>query len=422
MEPLRTHQVQHLAESLSLFVGQRLQDVQVSGTLVLLGFYGQGLTWWGLDMVPAAPQIVLIPDIRALRIKAEKKPLGLFLKAHFLDLRLERVQFVTEYGRVIRLHFSGGAILEIRLFPRGQNIIANANERSIAWAKPQELKALTTLELREDSVAVRSWQDISQAWLEERQGGATPRMAKAQDPEHELNMRRLKLQKAIDKISADITRRQEEPWSEVGQWLRENQNLNVPAQWAKYIDQDMSLGRNMESCFQKAKESKLKIAGSEKRRTELTEQLNNLSVESIGAKAPLQEKSLLKAAQSKGRTHDLGDGLLLYIGKSAQDNLRLLREARPWNYWLHLRDEPSAHAILHRNKNQKVSEATLQLAAHHLIRNTYGDKHTRHKGQKLQVILAECRFVRPIKGDRIGRVTYTGERSFLHLYNPAEKT
>ncbi|MDJ8954064.1 hypothetical protein PTM75_14895, partial [Clostridium perfringens] len=96
--------------------------------------------------------------------------LGLFLKAHFLDLRLERVEFVTEYGRVIRLHFSGGATLEIRLFPGGQNILANANERSIAWAKPQELKALTALELKEDSVSVRSWQDISQAWMEERQG------------------------------------------------------------------------------------------------------------------------------------------------------------------------------------------------------------------------------------------------------------
>jgi hypothetical protein len=424
MDALRTRQVQKLAESLSLFVGQRLQDVQISGTLVLLGFYGpHGLSWVGLDMEPAAPQIVLIPEVRELHIRAEKKPLGLFLKAHFLDLRLEHVQFVAEYGRVIRLHFTDAAVLEVRLFPGGQNILAQTQDRSIAWAKPQELKAQSELTLKEDQDGpIPSWPELSKAWLQARQNLAAPRAVKNHDPAQELKVRRQKLQKAIDKIAQDIERRQQEPWSESGQWLLENQSVRVPAEWEKYIDPVHTLGWNLENCFRKAKEKKIKLAGSEKRKSELSEQLENLSLESLSVRGPYPEKNLLKTAQSKGRTHDLGDGLILYIGKSAQDNLRLLRQARPWNLWLHLRDEPSAHAILLRNKNQKVPDSILQLAAHHLIHNTYGEKHLRYSGQKMPVILAECRFVRPIKGDRIGRVTYSDERSFLHKYSPTENT
>jgi predicted ribosome quality control (RQC) complex YloA/Tae2 family protein len=370
-----------------------------------------------------APQIVLISDVRELHIRVEKKPLGLFLKAHFLDLRLVRVQFVAQYGRVIQLHFTGGASLEIRLFPAGQNIIAHANNRSIAWAKPHELKPQSELGLKsDDGVPLRSWEDLSREWLLARQGATGRTDARLPDPQQELKLRRQKLQKAIDKIVLDIERRRQEPWAQVGQWIGENQSLRVPTDWVKYVDSDKSLGWNLENCFQKAKENKLKLAGAEKRRAELLVQLENSTLGNSVTKGAPQEKSLLKAAQSKGRTYDLGEGLILYIGKSAQDNLRLLREARPWNLWLHLRDEPSAHAILHRNKNQKVSDALLQLAAHHLVRHTYGDKHQRYQGQKMPVILAECRFVRPIKGDRVGRVTYSDERSFLHQYNPVEKT
>jgi len=127
-------------------------------------------------------------------------------------------------------------------------------------------------------------------------------------------------------------------------------------------------------------------------------------------------QSLLKESSAKGRTIEILGGLRLYVGKSGADNIKLLREARPWYFWLHIRDEPGAHAILHRNKNQNVTDAQLHLAAHHLIHKTYGEKSAQHRGQKIPVLVTECRFVRPIKGDRLGRVTFSDERTLLHMF------
>jgi predicted ribosome quality control (RQC) complex YloA/Tae2 family protein len=90
--------------------------------------------------------------------------------------------------------------------------------------------------------------------------------------------------------------------------------------------------------------------------------------------------------------------------------------------WFHLRDQPSAHGILHRNKNQKISDATLHQAAHELIAATFGSKAKNQSGQKIEVVVADCRHVKPIKGDRHGRVTYAEGRHFVHQFRLSENT
>ncbi len=106
----------------------------------------------------------------------------------------------------------------------------------------------------------------------------------------------------------------------------------------------------------------------------------------------------------------LSSGALAYCGKSAADNLALLRQAKAWDYWLHLRDYPGAHAIIHRQRDQLISEGEIFEVAEWVAKESLSSK-SLLVGQKIAIVMVECRFVRPIKGDKLGRVTYHSERT-----------
>jgi predicted ribosome quality control (RQC) complex YloA/Tae2 family protein len=122
------------------------------------------------------------------------------------------------------------------------------------------------------------------------------------------------------------------------------------------------------------------------------------------APAPKRAGNILQKTNAKGRTLVLDGGATAFIGKSAADNLALLRKARAWDYWMHLRDEPGAHAIVHRERNQSISDDEFRKVARWLAKESSASK----KGMSgvFVVVMTECRFVRPIKGDRLGRVNY----------------
>jgi predicted ribosome quality control (RQC) complex YloA/Tae2 family protein len=187
------------------------------------------------------------------------------------------------------------------------------------------------------------------------------------------------------------------------------------------VDVKKTFSWNLENCFRRAKENEKKIAGTERRRSEVAARLAKVEAGELSTPAN-SSPHFLADAKVKGRTFDLGEGLTLFIGKSAADNMRLLREAKAWHYWLHLRDQPSCHGLLHRNKGQKISDAAFHQAAHHLIEIHFGNHHGRYDGEKFQIVVAECRFVKPIKGDRLGRVTYSNDRTLAHKYQVAKKS
>ena len=118
----------------------------------------------------------------------------------------------------------------------------------------------------------------------------------------------------------------------------------------------------------------------------------------------------MQKTEARGRKLHLASGALAYCGRSASDNLALLRQARAWDYWFHLRDYPGAHAIIHRQRDQEISEKELQQVAEWVVKESVSSKSILD-GQKLAVVIVECRFVRPIKGDRLGRVTYHSEKT-----------
>ncbi len=117
---------------------------------------------------------------------------------------------------------------------------------------------------------------------------------------------------------------------------------------------------------------------------------------------------LLKKSNAKGRKLLLAENIEAVFGKSAKDNLALLRRAQPWDLWVHLRDLPSSHLFIRRSRNKNVDHTLLLTAAKWLLNETIG-KNKVIKGDRYDVIVTECRFVKPIKGDKIGRVTFHNE-------------
>jgi predicted ribosome quality control (RQC) complex YloA/Tae2 family protein len=97
--------------------------------------------------------------------------------------------------------------------------------------------------------------------------------------------------------------------------------------------------------------------------------------------------------------------MVAYMGRSAKDNLALLRSAQAWDLWLHLKDYPSAHVIIRRPRGQEISQEEIARTARWLAQEATASKRELRAGDTFEIQFAECRYVRPIKGDRLGRVT-----------------
>ena len=76
--------------------------------------------------------------------------------------------------------------------------------------------------------------------------------------------------------------------------------------------------------------------------------------------------------------------------------------------WLHLKDFPSRFGILVRKKNEKLPSQVLIEGGIYIVEYRFlkSKSISQLKGEKFEVIYTEVRYVHPIKGDKIGRVTY----------------
>ncbi len=463
MKPLSVVELQNLALELKTFEGSRLQEVRLCRDLLLLGLYQSRVIWLGFDVSSQNPQVLRLTDLSGLSIKDEKKPLILFCRAHLIGARLESIQAPLDLGRVLYLKFNEQRTIEVRLIPRGVNVIVTAAGKSIALHKPTPLKPLAQIDLTTVTLEPHLLDRKSTEWLEAKQmsrkamplsvqsgapmgsgetsmaptpaGGSgvssTDRPLARDSHLAELIKKQAKIQKSMASIVADLEKKRSEKWSLAGEWLKANQSLEVPDEFSIYVDVKKSMSFNIENCFSRAKELQKKISGADARLKELQNEFENLQKEidqtqtdRLRTEFPVaqskgsanQRPAIMTAAKARGRTFEVSSQNTLFVGKSAEDNLRILRAAKSWYYWLHLRDEPSAHGILTRNKNEPVSQDVLHRAAQILLENNYGSRSSKHYGEKYTVILTECRFVRPIRGDRLGRVNYSNESTFVHLF------
>lgn len=416
-------ELDNVIASLKALLGARLQEIKTAGNDVVLGFYSGGsMLWLWLDLHAIRPSLLPWSDL-PLPVISKKSPLHLFLRAHFDGAKLTAVDRIESAGRAVILRFAGGQELEIRLFPHGANAIARAGEKTISFNKVAPLVEAPVSE----GLFNRDLEALRREWLSLRGGGAGGKggkKARENDPITRVQLEIARKQKALGKVEQELQRKTDMPWRAVGQWLKQHQSLSVPEAWAPFVDKRRKLSWNIEQCFTKAREVEGKIFGTEQRKKILVDEIDKLHNE---LKKPANEMTLkpatpklqpLRDSQATGRTLRLTEELVAVAGKNAADNLKLLRKARAWDYWLHLQDQPSSHVILFRNKNTTVSDAVLKQVIAWFTRIQFGKKYSSYVGDKVRVIVTECRHVRPIKGDRLGRVNYQDERVLIYQVAP----
>ncbi len=371
----------------------RLQGADYSPTAgLLLEFYiGRGERRW-LILNPAnSTPIELTESKPNIRGAAVTKPLTLFLRSHFKGHALLGVE-----------HVAGGVRLR---FPMDREIVARPAFHEF------EIDALA------EGKSVRMHLAATAANNEKSEPGLTKRIEK--------------LERALKKVDQELANKRDQIWQRAGEWLLTAQTVDdAPEEFVDCLDAQQTFSWNLNHCFEKAKQIRAKIGGTQSRRDEIAKQLNELTARTAKGEptagesrvAPQNEKkdNLLARAGSRGRTFDVGNHLF-FIGKSADDNLRLLRAAKAWHLWFHLKDYPGSFGILQINKSEQIADSSLHAAAERLLKTQFGDRASRRRGDKFDILVAECRYVRPIKGDRAGRVNYTHARTLIHQFGRDEQ-
>lgn len=381
----------------SMLSGAQLQEIRTNDELVVLEFYKYQSVWLVIDLSTTQPQFVLCQE-ESPNFRHIPKPCGLFLNSHGKNLRVQSFQPVPELGRVARLELSGGGrqcVVELQLVPRSPNLIVESGGKKITWAKPQDLAQVADLQQDQDQGAEidpAEWLDREQQWKSAR----LTKPARSAPAGEQKNRALEKKNKALEAL-----RKQ----------LQSDESTKLRTQASELLQTKPTEAQKL---FEKAKQLEGKQKGTEQRIQILLGEIAKLSVqiqnpESVDSKTAPKASLVsqkLKKADAGGRKLQLSDSLEAVCGKSAKDNLSILRQSRAWDYWMHLKDYPGAHAIIFREKKQNVSRENLQKVAEWMIRESKAAKGFSFGGA-YDVVVVECRFVKPIKGDKLGRVTYT---------------
>jgi predicted ribosome quality control (RQC) complex YloA/Tae2 family protein len=429
MKALDNQEFTQIVIALQTLVGAQLQEVWQSDSEVGLGFYHERkIHWLWFDLNPRAPMILQFFDRPPIRPK-QTKPLLLFIKAHFVGKRLLNISTQANSGRILTFEFFSTEephAIEVRLFPHGANILPRAGKRQVSLFKVQESPegAFQVSQHKEEAHPSRSWDEIQAEWQAEnlqgpgKAGGASQKTSAIERAEHDWQRQIEKKQSALGKMQADLERKKQTSWSELGEWLKVHQTTDLPSdapsEWRELIHRDESFAWNIENCFKKAKSNARKLGEAEQRITQVRDEI--LKLQSQGPRLPTnsspqtKKKTLLEAADVRGRQFKPAPDLDAYIGKSGADNLALLRKAQAFDYWLHLRDHPGAHAILRRTRTRNVTDAEFQHLGRWVVQESLHKSAEQLKGEHFDMLIVECRYVRPIKGDKLGRVNYKNDR------------
>lgn len=109
-------------------------------------------------------------------------------------------------------------------------------------------------------------------------------------------------------------------------------------------------------------------------------------------------------------------GFVIFVGRNSRQNDELVNRSEPYDLWLHARRVPGAHVLIKTNA-KTVPPAVLEEAA------SYAAYYSKHRNEaKVEVMVAEARHVRKLKGGQPGQVTVHQERnSILIQPQPVEQ-
>ncbi len=418
--------VEYLSEELE---GSQLQEVQSTEEGIVLAFYrfdkNPRMSYLVFDLDRTFPFVGFFFENPWAKQK-KTKPVALFLNAHARNLHFNSIEVSEDLGRVILLKLGEDCRIESRLIPKQANFIVQQGKKSISW---YPVLPLAQNDLRftrsNDEEEIRSIAFMMEQWRRRRGTRAESLSSSVLSPFDKWKKNKAKdlekKTKALSAVEKQINQFKTEEWSQVGEYLKTQGLKNLPPEWSVYFDFKKSVSWNMQKCFEKAKSAKVKIKGAEARLLIIKQEIDALS--DLSEKKFEQFLNLQHAKKAgntpvrkvEGRLRKMQleeSGLVAYMGKSAGDNMDLLRRSKPHDLWLHLKDYPSAHAIIHKQKDQKIADSDIIKIAGWLIKEGLSEKKTQ-LGGKFSVVMVECRHVKPLKGDKLGRVTYHNAREML---------
>lgn len=401
------------AWSESYLKGARLQDCWTNGqSHIVLEFFKQDSLFWVIDLQPSSPQVGLFKKLPTIKKKGTK-PLLLFLRAHAQNFNLSQITVDPKKGRVLLMELKKGdqvCLIEWVLIPRNCNAMVRSPEgKKIYWSKPKELPQA---KVPDEEEYIRK----GEAWWEyfEKNFWKSKESSKPKNREVDLQKQLAKKRKAIAELKASLESDEWAQWQKMGQELLSTHQ--VSSQHLHLYDSNLTVAENRERAFLKSKQLKKKKEGTAARIEELQREISDIESGNL----EIKPKESMHARVFKDVKSKIGsrskripfDDVELWIGQNAKDNITLLRRARPWYLWLHLKDYPGAYGIVAKNKNQSVSDASLQVMAQRLVQETVKPKRGKSLLGDFDVVVTEVRHVRPIKGDKLGRVTYHHPRVF----------
>lgn len=410
-------------------VGAQLQEITTSDNGVVMGFYRYDLCpqlmWLIFDLDTQRPFVGLYDTNPWARLKSTK-PMGLFLNSHFRNNIIQSITCQENMGRIMVIEFTTTYKIEFRLIPKQPNLLASVDKKSMAWNKPKDL--VPAMNPTADEVESRSVPYMLRQWLSQNDNiqvkSKKNQQASLSAYEAWVAQRRKdieKKKKALAALNEQINNPKIRLYNQLGEHLKVYGFKDIPSDLADIVNHSQSVSWNIQNCFTKAKLAESKIAGAVKRSEFIQAEfatLEDLSEERfqnhIKKQAEIKQfQAVRKKTDGAFRklVLDEATGLNCWMGKSAADNLQLLRQSKSWDLWIHLKDFPSAYAIIQKNKDQKISDEMLRQSAQWLVKE--GAKNKDVDGAKVRVVIVECRHVRPIKGDKIGRVTYHNAREML---------
>lgn len=418
MKALSQPEIETLLSQFTPLLGLKLQKVALKSEQLSLGFWDPslGLLWWIFDFKKDVPFIALNRSFDPPK-KSDAKPILLFLRAHGLELELRSFGLVQSLGRVVELCFDGGKnnILNLQfvMIPNNVNITLKTSSKAISLCKPRVIPELLLTSEELGHLAHRSFSEILSDYH-----AANSQLSSKEKKQFQPEARATKLSKierALMAVQRDLDQKLNHPYRKLARELEEATDMRVSDELAALLDPKLSRTQNIERAYLKAKSLEAKVLRTQNRLQELLEQKDKLQRgELLAPNIRPQAKSSKQSDLWKGRTLTLDAETVARFGRSAKDNLELLRQSRPWHLWFHLKDYPSSHGLLSKTKSRTLSAEELNQIGARLLELTIKDPSKRTGAWDL--LMTEVRFVRPVKKS-IGSVTVAEAKTIRFRYS-----
>ncbi|MCS6838531.1 MAG: hypothetical protein NZ480_06750 [Bdellovibrionaceae bacterium] len=393
-----------------LLVGSQLQKIEHIRQGLVFTFYGRRLIYLVFVSSPRRGLLFIANDHWGWTEEKKTSPLLLFVRAHFLNMRVSDLSLDKNAGRVIRITFAHGGFWEFVLIPGVVNLGTYYNNKRVTLYKPLPIPPLPESESVKCTQYVggssvvdfaseyQRWQALLGSLRKDGEPPSSTSLTQEEfvrrkqrqlaflDEDLKTKAQDLKVLEEIPQLIFQDLRPKEEISTLLKKWKLDWDGTN--AGWIKIQDKYYGILKKLRE----------KIGATEEKRKDISEQSYEDWLALMEQKQAV--KAQLEKVQAQVRQFQVDQYQVIY-GKSGVDNLKLLRVSKPYDFWIHDAWNPGAHYIVKLAKNQNLPREHLVAICQGILK-----QESREEGEFVGTYV---RYVTPIKGASPGMVRYQNE-------------